>query len=368
MRIRHLVCTDNFAGVERYVTTTSIELARRGHAVDVFGGDASAMRDALEGSTVTFVEAANPREALAATRRAPRPDVVHAHMTGSDLVAIATRPLLRAPVVSTLHFAQERGHDLVSRALYSAIPHLVSSEVAISEFVAGAVGRSPTIIPNGVPEPRGADAPAEPTRSRVVLVAQRLEREKATEVAIGAFAASGLAGKGWELQVAGDGSERARLEAQATRDGIDAATRFLGRVDDLAARMARAALLIASAPAEPFGLSVVEAMAAGLPVIAARGGAHRETIGSATPETLFPPGDHGAAAALLRRFANDPGARADLAARGRRRYDDAFTIRAHVDALESVYVRATARRTTRAGDRPGSSAGGRPAPFRSKRP
>ncbi|HET8930898.1 MAG TPA: glycosyltransferase family 4 protein [Acidimicrobiales bacterium] len=357
MRIRHLVCTDNFAGVERYAATTSTELARRGHDLEVFGGRREAMTAALGGSSVSFVDAPGPGAALRASLHGAKPDIVHAHMTGADLVAVATRPLCRAPVISTLHFAQARGHDGLTRTLYSVIPRLVTTEVAISQFVADSVSGDPTVIPNGVPVPAGTSE--RQVRAPIVLAAQRLESEKSTAVALQAFAASGLTHRGWELHVAGEGSERARLERQAIDLGIDASTRFLGRVDDLGRRMGQVSLLLATARAEPFGLSVVEAMAAGLPVIAADGGAHSETIGSATPETLFPPGDADAAAALLRRFAADPTAREELGARGRQRHAEAFTIEAHVDELEELYDQVIAARRD---GRPPPTASGRLSP------
>lgn len=337
MHIRHLVCTGNFAGVERYVATTSLELARRGHHVEVYGGDAATMTAVLASSPVRFVDAPGPGTALRASLRGSRPDLVHAHMTAADVVAIATRPVHRAPVVSTLHFARPRGHDRFTEKVYALVPRLVHRQIAISEFVATRVGGAPTVLHNGVPDPRPTVGPTDAHRDPVVLIAQRLESEKATGVALEAFATSGLADRGWELHVAGAGSERTSLETTAERLGIAPATHFLGRVTDLDTRMARAALFLAPAPAEPFGLSVVEAMASGLPVIAADGGAHRETVGSATPDSLFPPGDTGAAADLLARVAAEPSTRADLAVRGRRRYEETFTIDAHVDALETLY-------------------------------
>ncbi len=338
MRIRHLVCTDNFAGVERLVTTASTELARRGHRVEVVGGHAASMNAALAGTTVRFVAAPSTRAALVAAKGLGSTDVVHAHMTGSDLVAIATRALWRAPVVSTLHFAQPRGHSLLTRVLTSVVPRLVTAEIAVSDFVARRVGGAPAVIVNGVPDPAPQRRPSATDRDRVVLVAQRLEAEKATEVALEAFARSALAADGWQLHVAGTGSQIGELRSAAQRLGIGDATSFLGRVDDLEIRMSRAALLLAPAPAEPFGLSVVEAMAAGLPVIAAGAGGHLGTVGSATPETLFDAGDVAAAADLLRRYAEDPASRDELAARGRARYETAFTIEAHVDALERCYA------------------------------
>lgn len=346
MRIRHLVCTDNFAGVERYVATTAAELARRDHHVEVFGGRQDAMRVALGDAPVKLIEAPDAPSAcrIALARRQRQPDLVHAHMTAADVAAVLTRPATRAPIVSTLHFAQPRGHDALTRRAYSIIPHLIDQQIAISRFVASHTGGHPEVIVNGVPDPLASTEPSPAGRDPIVLVAQRLEREKDTAVALEAFASSALADRGWRLHVAGKGSERGALEDRASTLGIAAHVSFLGRVADLGDRMLHAGLLLATAPAEPFGLSVVEAMAASLPVVAADGGAHRETIGSATPETLFAPGDAEAAGALLRRYVEDPTARDDLAARGRARYTESFTIEAHVEALQRLYERVVAAR------------------------
>ena len=61
-----------------------------------------------------------------------------------------------------------------------------------------------------------------------MLVAQRLEPEKETDVAVTAFAGSGLADRGWRLELAGDGAERRRLEAPGGELGLASSTDFLG--------------------------------------------------------------------------------------------------------------------------------------------
>ncbi len=108
--------------------------------------------------------------------------------------------------------------------------------------------------------------------------------------------------------------------------------------------MRRASLFLAPTDVESFGLAVVEAMAAALPVVAADAGGHRETIGSATPETLYPPTDPDAAAAVLAALAADPAAH--VPARTRRageRFLAAFTIERHVDQLDALYRRLADR-------------------------
>ena len=100
-------------------------------------------------------------------------------------------------------------------------------------------------------------------------------------------------------------------------------------------------MFLATAPAEPFGLAVVEAMTHGLPVLAADGGAHRELLDAFTDQ-LFTPGDPATCAAALRRIACDAGLREEMARRGRARYEERYTIERHVDRLLDVYEGACA--------------------------
>jgi glycosyltransferase involved in cell wall biosynthesis len=168
-------------------------------------------------------------------------------------------------------------------------------------------------------------------------MAQRLEPEKDADVAIAAFACSGLHRQGWTLEVAGDGALRGRLHRQVHALGLGHAVRFLGRRSDVQELMDTAAILLAPGPHESFGLSVLEAMASGLPTVAAAAGGHLETIGSLVDARLFPPGDAATAGLLLAGLADDPGAR-DVYARS---LQDAqrtrFTIEAQARGTEVVY-------------------------------
>ena len=336
MHLRQLVCTDAFAGVERYVTYVSVELARRGHQVEVIGGDPLRMRAALDPAGVVHVAVSRVGAVSRAAARLPRPDVVHAHMTAADVAAVLGRPLTRRPVVSTLHFAHRRGHSPATRTLYRALRPFITAEVAISDYVAQMAGGDPVVIPNGIPDITVARSDGS---GRTVLVVQRLEREKDTATALRAWHRAALRHDGWSLQVLGSGVERDSLESLVADLDLSASVQFLGSVDDVAARLGAASLLLATAPAEPFGLAVVEAMAAGLPVVAADGGAHRETIGPASPDTLFAPGDEVAAARLLDGLAADPARRAALGGAGRARFEAEYTVERHVDRLEALYER-----------------------------
>ncbi len=130
-------------------------------------------------------------------------------------------------------------------------------------------------------------------QGRHALVVSRLAAEKDVGTAIKACAQAGL-----PLVVAGDGPLRADLEALAARTGGE--VRFAGRIADaeLARLRATAALaVVPSRAAETYGLAAAEAMAAGLPVVAAATGALGELV---EPAGLVPPGDTAALAGAAR--------------------------------------------------------------------
>jgi glycosyltransferase involved in cell wall biosynthesis len=209
---------------------------------------------------------------------------------------------------------------------------VVRQDIAISQFVAESIGGPSVVIPNGVP-----DRPQAPLEAPTVVMLQRLDTEKATDVGLRAFAHSGLAWEGWRLVVAGDGALRpslARLVETLDMVGHVELVGHVARTDQL---LAGASVLLAPAPREPFGLSVVEAMAHGLPVVAAGGGAHLETVGA--DGLLFTPGDHRAAAGSLARLGADPGLRRSVGYALRRRQQERFTLSLHVDRLERLYAR-----------------------------
>jgi len=300
----------------------------------VVGGDPARMRPALAPARVTHAGARRAGDVVLAALRAPRPDLVHTHMTAAELAALATWPLVRRPIVTTRHFAAPRGHNPAGRFAYRPVSRLVRREIAISAFVAARVGTPCVVIPNGIPAP----VTTVTTREPVVLVAQRFEAEKDTVTAIRAWAESGLATEGWRLELAGSGSEEPALRALVEDRCPAGSVRFLGHVPDLGASLAAASILLATTPAEGFGLTVVEAMATATPVVAAAGGANVETAGGVADPALFPPGDAAACAALLRRLAHDPERRRALGARLRARYEAEYTIERHVDRLEALYA------------------------------
>ena len=340
LRILHVVRSDAFAGVERHVANLASGQAAAGHRVRVVGGDVAAMRAALDGPRVPVVRAATTAGAALAASRASRaghrPDVVHAHMTAAELAVTLVPSLRGVPIVATRHFARHRGSSPLARRVGAAVAGRIDAQVAISEYVAERIDGASTVVYPGVPV---RTVPTE-ARRPVVLVVQRLEPEKSTDVAVRAFAASGLAARGWTLQVAGDGSQRHHLETLAGALGIWPSTRFLGNRSDCAELMDEASVLLAPCTIDGLGLSVLEAMSGGLCVVAAAAGGHLETAGRADGAMLFTPGDAHDASRLLVTVADAPAAAREHGLALQAVQQSRFTLEAQVAGTLAVYREA----------------------------
>jgi len=147
-----------------------------------------------------------------------------------------------------------------------------------------------------------------------------------------------LADEGWSLRLVGEGSERGQLERWVQTEGVGGVT-FTGWTDDVSKELERAGMLLASAPAEPLGLAVLEGMAAGVPVVACASGGHLETVGRLAHAPVFAPGDPVAAGEGLRARLSDE-TRSRLSEDGRRLASESFGIEDHVDRLLVAYSAA----------------------------
>lgn len=327
--------------MERYVADLALAQARAGHDVTVVGGHAAHMKAAL-GADIVFAPAATDpqlvRQLLVRIRHSG-PDVVHAHMSAAELAAGLTCPPGTA-LVTTRHFAAQRGSHPAVGTLLNAVARRFHAQIAVSKYVADHIERDAVVIHPGVDE--HTSPPPAHERDHTVLVAQRLEREKDTDVALHAFAASGLREHGWRLAIAGSGSQRPALERLAQKLDIADAVRFLGHRDDVPLLMRRAGLLMAPCGVEGLGLTVVEAMAAALPVVASAAGGHLESVASVTEQTLFPAGDDVAAGRLLAQLAADPDLRDAHGRALQARQRESFSPAAQVRATDEVYAHALA--------------------------
>jgi len=140
------------------------------------------------------------------------------------------------------------------------------------------------------------------------------------------------------LLLAGEGPARSALEAEARDLGVADRVRFLGVRRDIPALLAVSDVLVHPSLEEGFCNALLEAMAAGKPVVATDVGGNAEAVTNGTTGWLVPARDANALAGAIRRIFEDPGLGVALGAAGRRVAETRFTRDAMVRQYESLYM------------------------------
>ncbi len=113
---------------------------------------------------------------------------------------------------------------------------------------------------------------------------------------------------------------------------------LLGFRSDVSALMSACDIFVLPAPAEPFGLVLIEAMALGKPVIAAAAGGPLEIVADGETGLLFEPGNAESLSSAIRRLLADPDLRRRMGIAGRKRYTQKFTARRMAENMQNVYA------------------------------
>ena len=351
-------------GVEEVTRQLARELRRRGHEVAVLTNrwQGVGSKDEVEGVAVRRLTLPLPgvsgrarfvltaplaaRRFLAVARRF-RPDLVHVVAAGPAVVYLAAlRWLVGAPVVFTsqgeVGIAPHRIFQR-SRALRWGLRRILAKAAAVtacSQFVLDelrsefGVTAPAEVIPNGVdPEELDVVPAAEP---RYVFAAGRLVEQKGFDVLLSALALT----PGLRLLIAGEGRERTHLEVLADELGVEERVRFLGAAgrERLAALLRGADAVVVPSRQEPFGVILLEAMAAGRATIASRVGGIPEFAEDGVTTLLVPPEDPDSLAAALKRLCGDLELRERLAENGKARAAALAWPRV-VDRYEALYRR-----------------------------
>ncbi len=143
----------------------------------------------------------------------------------------------------------------------------------------------------------------------------------------------------------GESAYEERLHRRAAEPDLAGSVEFLGFRSDVPQCMAALDVLVhASVTGEPFGQVVIEGMAAARPVVATAGGGVPELVVDGESGLLVPMGDVAALAAAVERLLGDASLRARLAASGRARVVECFTVERTARAVEAVYDTVLGRR------------------------
>lgn len=271
------------------------------------------------------------------------PDVVHAHQPTAPSTGLWATLEARAPVVGTFHSGATRArlYDLAAPVLRRVAARL-AVRIAVSEraaeFERERIGGAFRVIANGVDVDRWATArPADLGEGRSLLFVGRLDARKGFPVAIAAFERLATARDDLRLIAVGDGPERAAVDALPTM--LRARVTMLGAVPNAELPPIHAACDLYLGPStggESFGIVLVEAMAAGLPVVASDTPGYDEVVTDGVDGLLVPPNDPAALAAAAGRVLDDPELVARLAAAARDRAR-AFAWPTVIEQIEDAY-------------------------------
>jgi glycosyltransferase involved in cell wall biosynthesis len=276
-----------------------------------------------------------------------RPDLVAAHMSKAGvLTRLASRPL-GIPVVFTAHgWAFTPGIPTLRAAVYRqlerSVGHLASRIITVSEFdrrlavEAGIVGENQVVtVHNGVPDvPSHLRADPARTPPRLVMAA-RFDPQKDHTTLLRAL--GGLKDHVWQLELAGDGQLRPQAELLVNRLGIGDRVHFLGQRTDVERLLAQAQIGLLVTNWEGFPLSILEAMRAGLPVVASSAGGIDEAVRDEETGYLVPRGDAELLRDRIRRLVTNPDLRVRMGIAGRVRYEQHFTLDHSVTKTLEVY-------------------------------
>jgi glycosyltransferase involved in cell wall biosynthesis len=364
--VAHFSDSEAFGGTERALLQLLGGLDRARWRPILFHADASGAAQlasearALDVPTHAVHAATNAARGIASmvpiarALRAERASVFHVHQTWSlsCRYGIVAAAMARVPVrIATAQLFVEMPplagidlqHALLTRCLHR--------HVAVSKFVASRLQarfRVPAakivVIPNAAktdamasPVPRSVLAPDDGTP--VVLTVARLDGQKGITHLLDAISAMPRA----SFAIAGDGPNRAALEARAASLGLNDRVRFLGHRQDVPSLLAASDLFVLPSLYEGLPLSVLEAMAAGVPVIATAIGGTDEVVRDGETGTLVQPADAGALASAIARTLADRERASRLALAARSLVAREYSVPAMVRAVSRLYDELLAR-------------------------
>ncbi len=270
-------------------------------------------------------------------------DIVHTHDERPHIYsAFAARLAGVRRLIHTRHHGMADRLTPRQTGLVRMASRLTSRFVCVSADSARQAidrGVSPRIVRtlhNGIDLTR-FDPPEARDGGPVVAVA-RLSPEKDITTLLRAAALAVAEDSSFRLEIAGDGPCIADLRRTTADLGLDGCVDFHGQVRDVPALLARAGLFVLSSLTEGVSLTLLEAMACGLAIVATRVGGNPEVVAEGETGLLVPPGDPAALAQAMLRLRRDDGERNRMEQAGRRRVERCFDVRRMTAAYEALYL------------------------------
>ncbi len=369
MRILFLSTSMGMGGADSQLLSAARELRARGHEVRIVS------LTPLGPMGLQAREAGLPTESLGMRRglpdprgllrlarmvRAWRPDVVHSHMVHANLMARALRLVAPVPaLVSTIHNVYEGGRVRMAayRLTNGLVDHMtIVSQAAYDRFIADGIVPAGILrlVPNGVDTARFRDvAPGAREAVRrslglgdefVWLAVGRFERAKDYPNMLRAFASVRAGERRAVLVLVGRGSLQAETEQLVRTLGMEG-VRFAGVRTDVPEVMSAADGYVMSSAWEGMPMVLLEAAAAGLPIVSTRVGGNHEVILEGQSGLLVPPSDSDALGAAMLRLTRLPEEeRRRMGARGQEHIRAHYDLARVAERWEGLYREVRARK------------------------
>ena len=352
-RIAYLVQGLGTGGLERVVLHLAGGMVRRGHQVTICcynrrGELARAAEE--EGAAVALL----PRKLgvdwgyiprLAGWLRQRGVDVLHMHNETALFYGTTAGILAKVGcLIYTEHdgvFPRSWRARWCNRFLVRRLTHAVAVSDAVRQLWCREDGIDPSlvkVVPNGVPaEARARQAARYEVAGRLRIGSVgRLSHEKGADVLLEAFGLVRLELPECELILVGDGRERPHLEALAAQKGMTGQVRFSGEREDVPALLKDFDMFVLPSRSEGLPLALLEAMAAGLPIVATAVGGVPEAIADNRTGLLVPPLNPQAMGDAILRLAQDAGLRARLGTAANQEFGRRYRLSQMVDAYEGL--------------------------------
>jgi glycosyltransferase involved in cell wall biosynthesis len=348
LRVLHFITELNIGGAERPLVEALPRLDHsRVEARVAYLHGAAPLAAALESRGIPVHALRSPHKfspwpvwRLARLLERERIEILHTHLIQADLIGFAAARLANTPrVVSTKHnvgYYEKRQRWL--RPVARQVEERLDAVVTISNAVAAeyAHARRLEVIHPGVDVERFSPSPA-PIRGPIVCVG-RLVLQKGHRILLEAVARLKEDFSDLRVEFAGAGPLLDDLRERVARLDLASHVEFLGVTADVQPVLARAAMVVMPSLWEGFGLAALEAMACGRPVIASDVDGLREFITHERDGLLVPAGDVTALAEAIARLLRDRALAERLAAAGRARVAEAFTLDTMARKLEALYA------------------------------
>jgi phosphatidyl-myo-inositol alpha-mannosyltransferase len=342
-RLRVAVVTEYYyphiGGICENVHHFAAEARTRGHHVDVITGRIAGVPPRpnvitipnsatvqANGSTCRLTLGLGLRSRVRDVLRAGAYDVVHAHAPLAPSLPMIAIEEAECPVAGTFHAYHEFSVAYaLGRRYFQGLMDRIDAKLPVSAAARDAVAKyfsaEWTIVPNGIDTtrftPTAARARSMPADGPTVLFVGRFDPRNGLSVLIDAFKRARARGISARLVIVGDGPLRDRYRALAYgRDDIV----FLGHVSDgLEGYYAHASVYACPATLGSFGITLLEAMACGTPIVCYDTPGFRNVVAHEEQALMTPPGDVSAFADALVRVLQDPDLRARMGRAGQAR-------------------------------------------------